>query len=134
MSKKKKTAHLFLHFPCFDGVISAVLAWHALARVKNLDFESIQPINYGEQPNWIESRLPDQSVVVDFLFHPEAIFWVDHHQTTFLTKAAEQQYLRRDKNEFIYDGISPSSANILWYHFPAVFRSEERLREMTYWA
>jgi hypothetical protein len=52
---------------------------------------------------------------VDFIYHPRAEFWADHHVTTFLSAAAKQNYdgRRHDPNIF-YDELSGSCSKLLW--------------------
>ncbi len=66
----------------FDGMVSAALIadyaqekWPE-ARIK------LFPVGYGKKERWTETKLKgDISFVLDYIFHPQATFWFDHHQT-----------------------------------------------------
>ena len=66
----------------FDGMVSAALIadyaqekWSE-ARIKFF------PVGYGKKECWTETKLKgDISFVLDYIFHPQATFWFDHHQT-----------------------------------------------------
>ena len=67
---------VYLHFPCFDGVISAVLACEYLERKRGWVTGDILPVNYSARrvvaasplakPVWRVRGLP---------FSPDADFW-----------------------------------------------------------
>jgi len=124
---------VYLHFPCFDGVISAVLASEYLFRARGWNTGRIVPVNYDEQKRWPTRRLSQPAVVVDFLYHPKAQFWADHHQTSFCSESLKADYLRRRSPDLLYDPSASSCAELLWRK---TFKqlSEPRFREMVDWA
>ncbi len=124
---------VYLHFPCFDGVISAVLAAEYLERKHGLAVGDVVPVNYSERLTWLARPLAKPAAVVDFHYHPDAQFWADHHQTTFLTPAVETQFRERDSANFLYDPEAPCCAEVIWRKSYRVLR-EPRFREMMEWA
>ena len=58
---------VYLHFPCFDGVISAVLACEYLERKHGWKTEQIVPVNYSGREKWASQPLAKPAAVVDFL-------------------------------------------------------------------
>ena len=75
---------LYFHSACFDGLVSAVLAWVFL-ETKDWRFQGFIPVNYDVRTMWLSDPLKTPAAIVDFLYHPDADFWADHHPTTFLT-------------------------------------------------
>jgi len=128
-----KSITLYLHFPCFDGVISAVLAGEYLNRKLGWETHDIVPVNYDMQASWAKSALSDPAVVVDFLYHPGAVFWADHHQTSFLSDALRADFEQRNSPDLLYDAAASSCAEVIWRK---VYRQlgEPRFREMVEWA
>jgi hypothetical protein len=124
---------VYLHFPCFDGIISAVLASEYLERKHGWKTQHIIPVNYSERATWTKKSLSKPAAVVDFLYHPEADFWADHHQTTFLTPALEAQYRKRDSSSLLYDAQASSCAEVIWRKSFRLLR-QPRFREMVEWA
>ena len=140
MSSTSSGDTLYLHFPCFDGLISGVLATKFL-EAEGWAFRRIEPVNYNLRSTWLESPVPPRTAVVDFLFHPGAQFWADHHLTTFLTNEARQQFEGAEaagnhgQRWLFYDPSQGSCAMLLWQKLNSHFPSDaERLQEMVVWA
>lgn len=117
----QKSAHLYFHSPCFDGVVSCVLAWDFLEVSQGWSIEDIYPVNYDIRPTWLSQELHKPAAVVDFLYHPQAEFWADHHVTTFLTEEANKHFERRKSPWLVFDKLSGSCALLLWSHFANAF-------------
>lgn len=131
--KRNKDAVLYVHFPCFDGIISAVLTLLFLEH-QDWKFKSIEPVNYALRNEWLHRHLAPKSAVVDFLYHPEAVFWVDHHQTSFINQQLWEDYQARSGDWRVYDNGSGSCALLLWRKFGGFFAADSRLEEMVKWA
>ncbi len=70
----------------FDGICSAALL------VAFFETEvTLQPVHYGLKKSWLRKKLP-RAAVVDFLFHPDALWWFDHHETTFVEPSLQTAY------------------------------------------
>jgi hypothetical protein len=129
-----RPATLYLHYPCFDGVVSGALAWQFLETHRHWKIEHICPVNYDLRDTWLSTSLQIPCAVVDFLYHPQASFWADHHSTTFLTEQARRDYEQRWGPDRLYDEHSGSCAALLWRHTAAYLGSAERYKEMVEWA
>ena len=90
----------------FDGVIAAAL----LRSLYNHKI-SLFPVNYHLKKSWYKYPLLAHSAIVDFLFHPRAEMWFDHHDSTFINE--------RWKNEFtqssfkVWDPDVPSCPELI---------------------
>ncbi|MGA2050532.1 MAG: hypothetical protein ABSG96_22740 [Terracidiphilus sp.] len=124
---------VYLHFPCFDGVVSAVLACEYLERKHGWKTMQVVPVNYSERTTWVMRDLTRPAAVVDFLYHPQADFWADHHQTTFLTPEIEARFQREKSANMLYDPKAQSCAEVIWRKSYRLLR-EPRFREMVDWA
>ena len=91
-TKGRREMVLYVHFPCFDGVVSAVLAKATLEMGSKAVVRKIVPVTYDVRDRWLNTRLEKHAVVVDFLFHPDAEYWADHHKTTFLSESAARSF------------------------------------------
>lgn len=126
---------IYLHFPCFDGVASAVLAGEALRVTGNLRLGRVIPVSYEMRREWLNLRLPKPSAIVDFLFHPDAAFWADHHSTTFVSESAKKQFESRSRtNRFLYDSSAASCASVLWNACGQYISTREPYFEIVQWA
>lgn len=126
--------HLFFHAPCFDGAVSCALAWSILAE-RGWTVEDLVPINYGVRPTWLTDPLPQPMAIVDFLYHPNAVLWADHHQTTFLNKADQRNCRLFKRANLIYDPNASACAQLLWSRSGPVFRRvHNRFRTAVEWA
>jgi len=113
---KKPIFHLYFHSPCFDGIVSAVLMSDYLVAARSIEDIALHVVNYHLRGTWKEFHLQQPSVVVDFLYHPEATVWFDHHLTTFLDRELEASYECRKGPEIVYDNSAGSCAGLLWRH------------------
>jgi hypothetical protein len=109
--------HLYFHSPCFDGISSAVLTWDYLVSRLRWNPPMFHAVNYQLRDSWLASPLERPSAVVDFLYHPQADFWADHHPTTFLDSAARAHYADRRGPLHVFDDRADSCAGLLWRHF-----------------
>jgi hypothetical protein len=97
--------------------------------------DRLEFVNYGRSRTWLNVPLPPASAIVDFLYHPGAWFWVDHHGTTFVTDETRRHFERRHGDRFLlYDRSSPSCAMLLWNHVAAASSDPGRYGEMARWA
>jgi hypothetical protein len=132
------TGKIYFHSPCFDGIVSAVLAWDFLEKTDGWVNPTLRPVNYEQRESWLRDVLEEPSAIVDFLYHPDAQFWADHHGTAFLTGAArrdfEEKQDRRDRR-LIYDAAAGSCAALLWDRFYSAFgHRNDRYQELVAWA
>ncbi|HKR97863.1 MAG TPA: hypothetical protein VJW55_20970 [Candidatus Angelobacter sp.] len=131
--QKSRPAAIYLHFPCFDGIVSGALAILFLGKLRGWRFDAIHAVNYDLQSNWLNTSLPQRSCIVDFLYHPEAEFWCDHHTTTFLSSNLRAEFAAQPDPMRIYDQESPSTARLLWNRAAETLKQENRLEEMVNW-
>ncbi|MGA2349962.1 MAG: hypothetical protein ABSF70_05965 [Terracidiphilus sp.] len=124
---------VYLHFPCFDGVVSAALVCEYMERKYGQKTGKIVPVNYSSRATWASHPLAKPAAVVDFLYHPDADFWADHHQTTFLTPELEAQFRHTDSSTQLYNAGASSCAEVIWRRSYRLLR-EPRFREMVEWA
>jgi len=126
---------LYFHSPCFDGIASAVLLVDYLRAQGRTDVH-LQPVNYHLRANWLTTPLERPAAVVDFLYHPDATFWADHHATAFLTDAARVEFeARQPDRRLVYDRQADSCAGLLWRHLATQFEHcNPRLEELVRWA
>jgi hypothetical protein len=72
---------------------------------------------------------------VDFLYHPGAQFWADHHSTTFLTEASRRDFETKQDERHIYDPNAGSCAALLWDRmYKGLGYRNNRYRELVEWA
>jgi hypothetical protein len=130
-----KSSTLYFHYPCFDGLVSGVLAWEFLEKHKNWNIREFCPVDYKMRDTWLASDLKMPCAIVDFLYHPRAEFWADHHQTSILNKKAETDFQRRrDKACLLFDDRARSCASLLFRHLGAFLSDKPHFKEMISWA
>ncbi|MFL6386743.1 MAG: hypothetical protein ACJ71U_04590 [Terriglobales bacterium] len=130
-----QAATLYFHYPCFDGVVSAALSWEFLEQHKGWNVEELCPVNYTVRKSWLGDKLKHPVAIVDFLYHPSADFWADHHATSMLSKEAEADYERR-RAEFplYFDEQAGSCASLLFRHMGQALAHKPHFPEMVEWA
>jgi hypothetical protein len=129
-----KNATLYFHYPCFDGLVSGVLAWEFLERHKKWNITRFSPVNYPLPKSWLGRKLHTPCAVVDFPYHPKAAFWADHHQTSLSGKARASYQQRKDRSCLIYDHSAPSCAGLLYRHLRKSLANKPHFKEMAAWA
>src|ERR1041384_7398682 len=108
------SAKLLFHSPCFDGIVSAVLAGDFLRNAEHWDEIELQPVNYDLNRQWTTFAFEGRAAIVAFLFHPDARFWADHQRASFLGEDFRGEFLARRDGHFIYDDRADSCAGLLW--------------------
>ncbi|HZU33380.1 MAG TPA: hypothetical protein VFB79_19850 [Candidatus Angelobacter sp.] len=129
-----KNATLYFHYPCLDGLVSAMLAWEYLEKQRRWKIANFVPVDYTLRDTWLENPLQKPCAVVDFLFHPSVDFWADHHQTALLNQQAKANYLKRkNSNAFLYDASAPSCAGLLYRRLRNHFSHKPHFEELVAW-
>lgn len=130
-----QVATLYFHYPCFDGLVSAALAWEFLEAEEGWRVGELCPVNYTVRNSWLASELKHPCAIVDFLYHPSADFWADHHATSMLSKEAEADYQRR-RAEFplYFDEQAGSCASLLFRHVGHALAHKPHFHELIEWA
>ena len=130
-----KGGTLYFHSPCFDGIISAAIFADFLRSAEGWSPVRLQAVNYDKKARWLTLPGPEPFAVVDFLYHPRAAYWVDHHSTTFLSSNLRAHYSRRRNKRILYDRASGSCAELIWHHLLKAFGyRNHRFAEMVRWA
>jgi len=130
-----QAACLYFHSPCFDGIVSSIMTLDFLESTQDWKFEQYSPIDYDARGAWLSTHLHTPCAVVDFLYHPESVFWADHHSTTFLTEQSRRDFELRQDPWRVYNDRSPSCASLLRSHLAASFGFQNpRYNEMVEWA
>ena len=112
-SMRPRTPALYFHAPCFDGVASAVVALDFVETRRGWRDVQLNPVNYDVRDSWLATPLQRPAAVVDFLFHPEAAFWVDHHASTFVDPRPRLASETGDAIR-VYDPQAPSCAHLMY--------------------
>ncbi len=125
---------LFLYYHRdFDGMVSAAILAKVLRGRGEKDIV-FRHINYDQSRDWENFATDQRFGIVDFHFHDRAVYWFDHHPTTFLTEALRAAY---QPSEFWqWDETSPSCPPLILRHAQEHwgYRVPERFEEMAYWS
>jgi len=128
-------ASLYFHSPCFDGIASSVLTLDFLEISQNWTFQELRAVNYDSRNSWLSKKPSKPFAVVDFLYHPDAEFWADHHQTSFLKPSLKERFEDQKNPYHIYDSRSGSCAKLLWNVLALRFNYRNRgFAELVKWA
>src|ERR1043166_9624561 len=130
-----RCATLYFHSPCFDGIVSAVLALDFLEGSQSWTFKDLRPVDYDHRDSWLSEKHNQPFAVVDFLYHPDAGFWADHHQTSFLAPSLKHSFEKQKNPYHIYNSSSGSCAMLLWRVLRQCFKHRNRrYAELVRWA
>lgn len=120
----------------FDGGASAALMTEFL-KSRGEGIKNYFPIDYGEisdEKRWFSRKFKNPSVILDFLYHPAAIFWFDHHVTPFIKKDWQKKF-RADKRH-CWGQNYPSAYHLILDSLKKNFdfQANRHFQEITYWA
>jgi len=82
---------------------------------------SFTPINYSPalKKKWVSFKFKEPFIILDFLYHPRASWWFDHHQTSFITDKWREEF-KGDKNH-AFDSTKRSACDLMAGHFKKEF-------------
>ncbi len=130
-----QTGSIYYHVPCFDGIVSAILAWDFHESRLGWDAVELHPLRYNFRVKWLSSHLKTPSAVVDFMFHPEAQFWADHHSTSFYATEVKKVFEQASNSLWIFDEAATSCAKLLWDKFSVNFNHRNsKYSDLVSWA
>jgi hypothetical protein len=96
---RRNRLHVFFHRD-FDGICSAAVFLASVSRTGAVSGHEVElvPVDYDVKPTWAGTVLPKQSAIVDFLYHPAAEWWFDHHPSTFVKAEWEASFKPDDRH------------------------------------
>ncbi len=115
----------------------------AFLRSRGDDIEHFVPVNYYLLPQWIDENFfakhklfkgkRNPAIVVDFLYHPQAAFWFEHHPTTF-KRASWKKNFRSDKQHRL-EPERPSCTHLVYASLKKEFgwKPAQHLTELVKW-
>jgi oligoribonuclease NrnB/cAMP/cGMP phosphodiesterase (DHH superfamily) len=132
MQIKQKEYNIYFHND-FDGYSSAAIIFDFLDQ-NNLKVKSLNPIDYNYKNNWENMNFKPNPIIVDFLYHPKAYFWFDHHKTTFIKKEWGKKF---KKNKYHYFNTNYASCahlvlDVLKKDFN--YKPSKNILNLVYWA
>ena len=101
----------------FDGLCSAALfsvLLDSLFDTSQMQFLYVD-VDYDVKDRWLQNPLHKPNAVLDFLYHPDADWWFDHHVSTFLEPAHRKRY-KNGPRQF-WDIDYDSCPGLLRQHF-----------------
>ncbi|MDO8669041.1 MAG: hypothetical protein Q7K65_01975 [Candidatus Buchananbacteria bacterium] len=92
--------HLYFHDD-LDGMASGAVMLNFL-KSRGDKIVSFNPINYapGLKEGWLKHKFKEPFIMVDFLFHPNAAWWFDHHETSFLNNKLKDDFVNDATHHF----------------------------------
>lgn len=123
----------------FDGLSSAAIFSKFLYLEKGLEFTEIQfePVDYNLRNDWIEMELQSPNAILDFMYHPKADWWFDHHESTFLNLEALSKPYKKSAKQF-WSTKFDSCPSLILTHFYNYFRKSaiklrKEYKELAHW-
>lgn len=66
---------------------------------------ALEPVGHEIASTWLSLAM-DDAAVVDFPFHPTALWWFDHHETSFFTNDLRAQYAPSSRKRWAPEYLS----------------------------
>jgi hypothetical protein len=111
--------HLYFHND-FDGVASGAVMLNFLKSCED-NIVSFTPIDYSPslKKDWASFKFKRPFIIVDFLYHPKASWWFDHHRTSFVINRWRKKF-RNDKSH-AFGPADKSTCGLLARHLEKWF-------------
>jgi hypothetical protein len=126
--------HLYFHSD-FDGVASGAVMLNFL-KGRGDNIVSFTPVDYSPElkKKWANFRFKRPFIIVDFLYHPKASWWFDHHRTSFINKKWRLAF-KNDKNH-AFGPTEKSACNLMARRLKNEFgfRPPKLIAELIRWA
>ncbi len=116
----------------FDGRAAAAVML-AFLRTRGDEVQEFHPLDFEITSRWPTMRFPRPAAVFDFLYHPRAAFWFDHHPTTFLRKSWERAFVPTKSHQLDPSARSCCSQVLRALERDFSFRPPRHLRELARW-
>ncbi|MFA5386401.1 MAG: hypothetical protein WC297_01945 [Candidatus Paceibacterota bacterium] len=117
-----------------DGMASAAILFHFL-KSREDKVLSFYPVDFFSvtRKKWAKLKFENPSAIVDFLHHPQAEIWFDHHPTTFIKPSWKKDFRHKKLNHWgvIYKSCARLIVESLKKDFN--FRTPKYLKELTEW-
>jgi hypothetical protein len=130
-SNRKPPLSLYFHDD-FDGIASAVVAARFLRRHCR-SIARFRPVDYELKDTWVSTEFRGPFAVADFLHHPDAEYWWDHHATTFSSDQVRAKY-RNHPPERFWDPTATSCARMMHEIFAAHGPVDRKVSHLVGWA
>lgn len=118
--------HVYYHRD-FDGVVSAAM----VASLSNPN-ATLHPVNYDLKSRWLSIKLEQPAGIVDFLFHPDATLWVDHHVNPYITP--EWKNIAKQSEYYIWDSNAPACPPLVEKFFNLPHMLHEHFKAYIHWS
>ncbi len=126
--------HLYFHND-FDGIASGAVMLDFL-RSRGDNIISFTPITYSPtlKKKWAHFKFKRPFIILDFLYHPKASWWFDHHPTSFLTDEWRDGF-KNDKNR-AFDSAKKSACDLMSGHLKKEFnyKPPKFIADLAKWA
>jgi len=126
--------HLYFHND-FDGVASGAVMLNFL-NSRGDDIISFTPVDYFPllKKSWAEFKFKEPFIIVDFLYHPKASWWFDHHRTSFINTRWYKEF-KSDKSH-AFGPADKSTCGLLTRHLKKWFdySPPKFIVDLTKWA
>lgn len=118
-----------------DGAASAAVLNGFLEDVVGERGNNFLPVNFHLETDWLFPQLPflnvdERFAIVDFLYHPAAEVWFDHHPTAFKTGMYRAHFESRKASLLQWDTTAPSCARLIYETLRPIWSSAGRMAEL----
>ena len=105
---------IYFHGECDDGIASAAVLSYIL-RQRGDSVSTLVPMSFPRTPTiWKKTRFKKPFAIVDFLYHPDAAIWFDHHPTEFFVTEWKRDFISDDMR--MLDATRPSCTGFIVAH------------------
>lgn len=122
--RSKDTIHIYYHRD-LDGVSATVTLMLYLAQEYGRKAKGIAtiPVDFDKKAIWQDYDVKQPSAILDFLYHPKALIYYDHHKKPFVNKGFEDSFnLRRQGKLFRLQRGGSSTTKLVFDDLIEFFR------------
>ncbi len=118
----------------FDGTASGAIFFDFL-KSRGYELGELHPVQYTPalKSAWPDYDFKHPFILVDFMYHPSAEWWLDHHETAFIKKEWQDNFKNTDKH--VFDKTAPSAAGLILRHLEQThdYQPSQLIRDLLPW-
>ncbi len=125
--------HVYFHDD-FDGMVSGLVMFDFM-KSRGDGIASFNPINFTPnlKNNWAKFKFKEPFILLDFMYHPKAAWWFDHHETSFINQDWKEKYTDDETHAFDISYKSACSLVLAYLKKKYKYQASKNIQNLVRW-